>query len=236
MKDFNKKIKMQMITDVISLICLILCIMSVGISFLLLISKLYSYMLICLLALLVFGGTIYYFRRKYNSGIENRYEFVLDKDLSYEDMKSQLENLTDASYSNNENNSSVYLLKEKKQEYRILLYSTDIFNNKKYYSSRKSANKGFNKKYSIDTAGSISDISKRNCINIAFVNENTDALEKMLNIPADDNINRASSLLSVAIVGNKLYIPYYVGYHFVASSGYNHLCNKVFELFGIKRK
>lgn len=224
---------MQMITDVISLICFILCIMLVGISFLLLISKLYCYMLICLLAFVVFGGTIYYFRKKYNSGIEKRYEFVLDKYISSENMKSQLENIANFSYSNNEN-SSIYLLKERKQEYRILIYSTDDFNKKAYYNDRKNINKGFNKKYSINSTSSITDVSKQNCINIVFVNGETDVLEKMLDVPADDNINRASSLLTVAIVGNKLYIPYYVGYHFAAASVYSKLCNKVFELFGIK--
>lgn len=56
----------------------------------------------------------------------------------------------------------------------------------------------------------------------------------MLNVPADDSVNRASSLLSVAVVNKNLYVPYYVGYHFAASSDYFNLCKKVFELFELK--
>ena len=91
MEKFTKTGKMQMITDVISFICFILCIMSVGVSIVLIISKLYPYLIISLSAFAIFGGMIYFFRKKYNSNKEERYEFTLDKSISYEDMKNQLE-------------------------------------------------------------------------------------------------------------------------------------------------
>ena len=234
MEKFKKTGKMQMITDVISFICFILSIMSVGISIMLIISKQYPYLIISLSAFAVFGIVIYFFRKKYNSNTEEgRYEFTLNKSISYEDMKNQLEIFSDKSYIHNES-CSVYLFKEKGQEYRVLLYTTNNFNKKEYYSTRKRVNKEFNKKYSINSTGSASEISKRNFINIAFVNEYSESLDKMLNVPADDFINRASPLLSISVVDNTLYIPYYVGYHFASSSTYYKLCNKVFKLFGIR--
>lgn len=149
MDKFIKKVKMQMLTDIISLICFVLCIITIGIVLVLLVTKQYYFIFFCLIAFIIFGGLIYCFRKKYNCGIENRYEFTLDNVLSFEDIKTRLEECSEKYYSNND--CCVYSFYEKSREYRILLFRTDDFNRKKYYSARKSANKAFNKKYSVDS-------------------------------------------------------------------------------------
>lgn len=233
MDNFLKKVKKQMITDAVSLVCFILCIILVGISLLLLISKQYHFILLCLFGIVLFGGLIYYLRKKYNSKSGTRFEFDLDSNISFESIENKLDNSTEKAYSNN--NCSVYSVKYKAYEYRFLLFNTNEFNRKQYYNARKNANKSFNKKYTIPAKQSIYNVSKQRFINIAFVNENSEALEKMLNIPADEYINRAAPLLSIAVVDNRLYIPYYVGYGFAESSMYYTLCKKVFELFSLNK-
>lgn len=207
--------------------------MLIGISLILLVAKYYKLLLICLLFFLLLSGLIFIFRRKYNFGIEKRYEFDLDN-ISLDDIKRRLEASSEKSYSTDDN-CVLYSFDKKGKNYRVLLYVTDNFNKKEYYRKRKSINKGFNKKYSVNSTDSIYNISKRNVINIAFVSGNTEALEKMLEIPADEYVNRASSMLSVAIADNKLLIPYYIGYHFASSANYYCLCTKVFELLGLEQ-
>lgn len=227
---FLHREKVQRITDAVSTVCIVMSILSVGIALVFLVDKYYLYSVLCLIAFGIFLLSLVYIGRKYYSETADRYEFRLDGNISYEEMQAKLGNMTDTYYVGKD--CSVYLLKAKHRKYRILIYKTDEFDSKRYSAARKNANHAFNRKYSVRTRVSILEAATQSYINIAFVGGLNGALEKRLDTPADDCMNRASALLSVAIVDGKLYIPYYVGSPFTLSAIYYEMCRKIFEVTG----
>lgn len=230
MNKFSHREKVQRITDAVSTVCIVMSILSVGIALVFLVGRYYLYSALCLIAFDVFVLSLVYIGRKYYSETADRYEFPLDKNISYEDMQAKLESMTDTYYVGKD--CSVYLLKAKRRKYRILIYKTDEFDSKKYSAARKNANHAFNRKYSVKDCVPILDVATQSYINIAFVGGMNGALEKRLDTPADECMNRASALLSVAITDGKLYIPYYVGSPSALSATYYEMCRKIFEVVG----
>lgn len=231
MDEFLKMIKKQKILSVVQLVLLIVCIMSVGIMLVFLINKKYIYLIFPVGALLLFSLIIYVIRKAINKQLTKYHKFELDKQITYDYLKNEFEKNNAIGYSNSDN-CSVYQLSNKKSKFRILLYKTDDYTNKKYSSARKSANKGFNKKYNVKSEDSIREIASRRKINIAFTDEINDKLDDYLSIPADQYVNMASSLLNVAIVKNTLYIPCHIGWDFASVFEYDTLVKKVFDLIG----
>lgn len=234
MEKFKKDVKAKIIADNVFCFSLLLCILCLAFAILFLVNKLYQLFFIHLLAFALFCGISLLIKKLFHSKIEKRYEFQLDDYISFNDIKKRIEALNPKSYSNSDD-CVVYSFKEKRKEYRILLYTTDNFNKKAYSNKRKSFNNGFNKKYNCKSVDSKYTLAKKLYINIVFVNESSKELESMLATTADKFVHRASPLLNgVAVVGNKLYIPYYVGYYSSGTSIYRKLSKKVFELFNIK--
>jgi hypothetical protein len=205
--------------------------MSIGIIFVLLIYKQYRYLMFCLITLIIFLAIIYLIKKSIFEKDMKYYEFELDNIISYSDLKNIIEKDNVKSYSNSDD-CIVYVLGTK-EKYRVVLYKTVDFNKKKYYSARKSANRGINKKYNIKNSDSISKISSKRKINIAFVDNMNDKLQDTLNIPADQYINMASPLLNVVVVKNKLCIPCFIGFDFLSIFEYDELVKKVFSLFNL---
>jgi hypothetical protein len=231
MKEFIKIIKKQKALSIVQLFSLIVCIMSIAIAFILLIYKKYQYLMFCLITFTIFLAIIYFIKKLIFEKDMKYYEFELDNIVSYSDLKNIIEKDNVKSYSNSDN--CIAYSFGTKEKYRVVLYQTVEFNKKEYYSARKSANKGINKKCNIKNNGSISEISSKRKINIAFVDNMNDKLQDTLNIPAEQYINMSSSLLNVVVVKNKLCIPCFIGFDFWSIFEYDELVKKVFSLFNL---
>ena len=229
MDEFLKMIKKQKILLNVTLLSLIVCMISMGIILVFLINKKYVYLIFPAGVFLLFSLIICLIRKAINHLLTKYHKFELDEQITYDYLKNEIEKKDVISYSNNDN-CIVYQLVKRKSKYRILLYKTDDYTNKKYSSARKSANKGFNKKYNVKSEDSIREIASRRRINMVFVDEINDKLDDYLSIPADQYVNMASSLLNVAITKNTLYIPCYIGWDFLSVFEYENLVKMVFEL------
>ena len=114
----------------------------------------FLYLIFPVAFLLIFSLIIYVIRKSINNQLTKYHKFELDKQITYDYLKNEFEKKDVLSYSNNDN-CVVYQLSNKEPKFRILLYKTDDYTNKKYSSARKSANKGFNKKYNVKSEYSI---------------------------------------------------------------------------------
>lgn len=223
----NKKLKML---SVIEIICLVLAIMLVGLFFLFLFCRLKSLALICADIFLAPAATMLIIR-KYLRGREvGCYAIPLDNNTDYAAIKAKLEDKTEEYVSNSENGFAARM-PVKKRFYRITLCKTADFNKKQYYSQRKSVNKALNKKYNLQSSGSISKVSAIRKLNILFVDSENESLRNSLAVPADQYVNMASAMLNVTVANGRLFIPGYAGYDLGSVFVYDELVKYTLDLF-----
>ncbi len=141
---------------------------------------------------------------------ENIYKpvvFNTDKNVSFEEIVSIFENLTDKENQLSTSNDVRFFRLNKVFKLRTVICRTDNFNKKDFDNAKDRINKKVNKELEISQWVNRMEAGKMMRFNIICTNTLNDALYKFISQNANRNLTRVESIINIAIIGNQILIP-----------------------------
>ena len=133
--------------------------------------------------------------------------FDADKNLTFEEIVSIFEELTDKENQLSTSKDVRFFHLNKIFRLRTVIYRTNSFNKNEFDSAKNRINKKANKELNISQWVSRDKARKMMRFNIICTNVLNDALYKFISQNANRNLTRVEGIINVAVVGNQVMIP-----------------------------
>ncbi|MBE6977511.1 MAG: hypothetical protein E7438_02575 [Ruminococcaceae bacterium] len=133
--------------------------------------------------------------------------FDADKNLTFEEIVSIFEELTDKENQLSTSKDVRFFHLNKIFRLRTVIYRTNSFNKNEFDSAKNRINKKANEELNISQWVSRDKARKMMRFNIICTNVLNDALYKFISQNANRNLTRVEGIINVAVVGNQVMIP-----------------------------
>lgn len=194
----------------LSLIAILSTIISIGFGILFLFVPSFVAIIFFVIATVCIVYLIHSSRTAKKEAKENTYKPVIfnaDKKLSFEEIVSIFENLTDKENQLSTSNDVLFFRLNKIFKLRTVLYRTENFNKKDFDNAKDRINKKANKELNISQWVNRMEAGNMMRFNIIYTNILNDALYQFVSRNATRNLTRVEGIINISIVGNKIMIP-----------------------------
>ena len=194
----------------LSLIAILLTIISIGFGILFLFVPSFVAIIFFVIATICIVYLIRSSRTAKKEAKENIYKPVVfngDKNLTFEEIISIFENLTDEENQLSASENVRFFRLNKVFKLRTVIYRTDNFNKRDFDNAKDRINKKANKELNISQWVNRMEAGNMMRFNIIYSDILNDALYQFLSKNANRNLTRVEGIINIAIVGNQIIIP-----------------------------
>ena len=194
----------------LSLIAILSTIVSIGFGILFLFVPSFVAIIFFAIATICIVYLIHISRTAKKEAKENIYKPVIfndDKNLTFEEIVSIFENLTNEENQLSTSEDVRFFRLNKIFKLRTVIYRTDNFNKKDFDNAKDRINKKANKKLNISQWVNQMEAGNMMRFNIICTDVLNDALYQFLSQNANRNLTRVEGIINIAIVGNQIIIP-----------------------------
>ena len=194
----------------LSLIAILLTIISIGFGILFLFVPSFVAIIFFVIATICIVYLIRSSRTAKKEAKENIYKPVVfngDKNLTFEEIISIFENLTDEENQLSASENVRFFRLNKVFKLRTVIYRTDNFNKRDFDNAKDRINKKANKELNISQWVNRMEAGNTMRFNIIYSDILNDALYQFLSKNANRNLTRVEGIINIAIVGNQIIIP-----------------------------